>query len=111
MYANDKVKEYIPYTEAEAKLLTEGRAEKKTGFQVETSAEAGAAKADCQGQIDFLGIIKIKGKLELSGGSTAIGGKAGTYLDYDDFEVKTNIVKKVTVFFWYNSRCRSVIKC
>ena len=92
LYEKGKITGDIAY--AEAKLLT-GGAEKKIGFQVEASADAGAAKADFEGQNDFFGIIKTKAKIGLSGGSGAIGGKAGAYLDYDDYEIGVNVGGKI----------------
>ena len=96
LYEKGKITGDIAYAEAkaEAKLLTGGD-EKKIGFQVEASADAGAAKADFEGQNDFFGIIKTKAKIGLSGGSGAIGGKAGAYLDYDDYEIGVNVGGKI----------------
>lgn len=61
------------------------------GFQVEASADAGAAKADYKSQTVFFGIVKAKAKVGLHGGAAAIGGKGGAYLNYDDYEIGFNI--------------------
>lgn len=59
------------------------------GFQVEASADAGAAKADYKSQSNFFRIAKAK--VGLHGGAVAIGGKGGAYLNYDDYEIGFNI--------------------
>lgn len=59
------------------------------GFQVEASADAGAAKTNYAGQSVFFGIVKAK--VGLHGGAAAIGGKGGAYLNYDDYEIGFNI--------------------
>ena len=59
------------------------------GFQVEASADAGAAKTDYAGQSNFFRIAKAK--VGLHGGAAAIGGKGGAYLNYDDYEIGFNI--------------------
>lgn len=92
LYHKSEVKGDIAYAEAkaEANLFT-GGSEHKYGFQAEASADAGAAKADYEGQSNMLGILKTKAKVGLKGGSAAIGGKGGAYLDTDDYEIGVNI--------------------
>jgi uncharacterized Zn-binding protein involved in type VI secretion len=92
IYHKSEVKADVAYAEAKGEaVLHTGGSENKYGFQVEGSADAGAVKADYEGQSDFLGIIKTKAKVGLKGGSGAIGGKAGLYVDTDDFEISANL--------------------
>lgn len=91
-YQKHEVKGDIAYAEAkaEAKVLT-GGSDNRYGFQAEASADAGVAKAEYEGQSDFLGILKTKAKVGLHGGAAALGGKGGAYLDTDDYEIGANI--------------------
>ncbi|MEN4760003.1 MULTISPECIES: PAAR domain-containing protein [unclassified Chryseobacterium] len=95
-YNKSELKGDIAYIEgkAEAKVFT-GGSDNRYGFQGELSGDLGAAKADYEGQSDFLGILKTKAKVGLSGGSAAIGGKAGFYLDTDDYEISANVGGKI----------------
>lgn len=96
LYHKSEVSGDIAYAEAkaEAKILT-GGSDNRYGFQVEASGDVGAAKADYQGQVDLFGIVKAKAKVGLHGGSAALGGKGGAYLDYDDYEIGLNVGGKI----------------
>lgn len=99
LYHKSEVKADVAYAEAKGEaVLYTGGSENKYGLQVEGSADAGAVKADYEGQSDIFGIIKGKAKVGLKGGSAAIGGKAGVYLDTDDFEVGVNVGGKIAAF-------------
>lgn len=95
-YQKHEVKGDIAYIEgkAEAKVLT-GGSDSRYGFQSELSGDLGAAKADYEGQTDFFGIAKSKIKIGLMGGAGALGGKAGFYVDTDDYEISANIGGKI----------------
>lgn len=96
LYHKSGVTGDIGYIEgkADAQVFT-GGSEHKYGFQGELSGDLGAAKADYEGQTDILGILKTKAKVGLHGGAAAAGGKAGAYLDTDDYEIGINIGGKI----------------
>lgn len=98
LYHKSELKGDIAYAEgkAEAKVLT-GGSDNRYGFQGELSGDAGAVKADYEGQSDFFGVIKGKAKVGLSGGSAALGGKGGVYYDTDDYEIGVNIGGKIAL--------------
>lgn len=88
----------VLYAEAKAETVTfRGGSSQRYGFQGEVSADAGAAKADGGGDFNLLGIVKAKSKFGISGGSAAIGGKGGAYIDIDDYEVGANLGGKVAL--------------
>jgi hypothetical protein len=62
---------------------------------VEASADAGTVRAETGGDFNLLGVLKAKSKFGLSGGSAAIGGKGGYYLDTDDYEIGANVGGKI----------------
>lgn len=97
-YQRHELKGDIGYAEAkgETRLLT-GGSESRYGFQAEASADAGAVKADYDGQGDLFGILKGKAEIGLSGGSAAIGGKGGMYVDTDDYEIGVNVGGKIAL--------------
>jgi uncharacterized Zn-binding protein involved in type VI secretion len=83
---------------AEAKVentIYTGGSEHRYGAQMEASADASAIRAETGGDINFLGIVKAKSKFGLMGGTAAIGGKGGFYLDTDDYEVGLNAGGKI----------------
>ena len=93
----------VLYAEAKAESVSySGGPDQRYGMQVEASADAGVAKADAGGDMNFLGIVKAKSKFGLSGGSAAIGGKAGYYLDIDDMEIGANVGGKIALALGLN---------
>lgn len=93
----------VLYAEAKAEAVSySGGPDQRYGIQMEASADAGVAKADAGGEINFLGIIKGKSKFGLSGGSAAIGGKGGYYIDLDDMEVGANAGGKIALALGLN---------
>lgn len=95
-YHKSEVKADVAYAEAKGEaVLHTGGSENRYGLQVEASADAGAVKADYEDQSDFLGILKTKAKVGLKGGAAAVGGKAGLYLDTDDYEIGANVGGKI----------------
>lgn len=98
LYHKSEVTGDIGYIEgkADAQLYT-GGSEHKYGFQGELSGDLGAAKADYEGQTDIFGILKTKAKVGLHGGAAAVGGKGGSYIDTDDYEIGLSIGGKIAV--------------
>lgn len=86
----------VLYAEAKAEsTIYSGGSEHRYGAQMEASADASAIRAETGGDINFLGIVKAKSKFGLMGGTAAIGGKGGFYLDTDDYEVGLNAGGKI----------------
>jgi hypothetical protein len=86
----------VLYAEAKAEATsTWGGPENRYGAQVEASADAGTVRAETGGDFNLLGVLKAKSKFGLSGGSAAIGGKGGYYLDTDDYEIGANVGGKI----------------
>lgn len=95
-YKKGEISGNIAYAEAkaEAKVLT-GGSDNRYGLQVEASADAGLAKADFEGQSDYLGVFKTKAKVGLHGGAASLGGKGGFYVDVDNYEFGVNAGGKI----------------
>lgn len=94
-YQKAEGKADILYAEgkADAQLYT-GGTENRYGFQGELSGDAGAAKAEVEGRTDFY-FGSAKAKIGVMGGSAALGGKAGFYLDTDDYAISANVGGKI----------------
>lgn len=97
LYHKSEVKNDVLYAEgkAEAQVYT-GGSDHKYGFQGELSGDAGLVKAEYEGQTDMW-LISTKAKVGLMGGNAALGGKAGAYVDTDEYKVSMNVGGKIAL--------------
>lgn len=78
----------IGYTEGEAKsVLIVDEKEKRYGFDVGVQTAHGVARAGVEGNVDILGIMKVKGKVAGKMDDVSAGTSVSGYIDTDDYAI------------------------